>query len=106
MYLDLTSFAFGAGVGAAVAAAGVLYLLREAMAAYRHTQEYRLAERVAGIVHDILKVRTMPDNDDPSPFKTSNAVEGAYWAAVKESEQAALKVEMARHMLNYKNGKG
>lgn len=102
MFPDWPSFAFGAGIGLTVGAAAVLYLLRDALAAYRHSQEYKQAQRVAGIVHDILKVRMAPDGDDPNPLKTHDVAEAAFWQAVKEAEQAALKVEMAKHMLNYK----
>lgn len=105
MFFDWPSFAIGAGVGLAIGAGLTVLLLRDALATYRHRQEYRQAERIAAMLRDILKVRTMPDRDDPSPFRTSNVAEGAYWEAVKEAEQAALKVEMARHMLNYKAGK-
>lgn len=117
MYVDPVSVAIGLTGGAAAGAGLMLFLLRKALAAYHREQEraaadekrrqdLELLERVNGMVRDILKVRAMPDPDDPHPLKTLDLAESNFIQMVKEADEAAARIERARHILNYKNGKG
>lgn len=128
MYLDVLSVSLGAGLGCLAALVVTLPLLRLTWNAYQREQvrvsageqreqaqrqaennrrqEAELLERVTAMLRDILKVRASSDPDDPHPLKSNDLAEVDYLRLVKESADAAAKLDRARYVLNYKNGKG
>lgn len=129
MFIDWPSLALGLGGGLALGGALGRLLFGEAWNAYQsrqnqrdserqrqqdqreaerqawmRQQEYQQAERVAGMVKDIIKTRTADSADSAAPQKDRASAEELYFEEIKRRDEAEARIKRLQHIMNYKSG--